>query len=194
MGKSRLLYEFRRRLSDGRAFLLQGSCSPDGRQTPFRTFIEVVRDLFQVSIVEPESEVRRKLEQGLAGLELNSPQAYGLLLNMIGLKPPDGALTGLDGVLIGLRTREMLQRLLAARCRRSQVALLIEDVHWIDRASEEVLNKIAGDDASLGLLDSPHTPAGIPASLERRPPRHSVAARSPVGRRHPAPRADEARS
>ena len=72
MGKSRLLYEFRRQLSDGRAFLLQGSCSPDGRQTPFRTFIEVVRDLFQVSIVEPENEVRRKLEQGLAGLELNS--------------------------------------------------------------------------------------------------------------------------
>jgi class 3 adenylate cyclase/tetratricopeptide (TPR) repeat protein len=152
MGKSRLLYEFRRRLSDGRVFLLQGSCSPDGRQTPFRTFIEVVRDLFQVSIVGPESEVRRKLEQGLAGLELNSPQSYGLLLNMIGLKPPDGALAGLDGVLIGLRTREMLQRLLAARCRRSQVALLIEDVHWIDRASEEVLNRIARDDASLGLL------------------------------------------
>jgi class 3 adenylate cyclase/tetratricopeptide (TPR) repeat protein len=152
MGKSRLLYEFRRRLSDGRAFLLQGSCSPDGRQTPFRTFIEVVRGLFQLSIAEPESEVRRKLEQGLVGLELNSPQSYGLLLNMIGLKPPDGALTGLDGVLIGLRTREMLRRLLEARCRRSPVALLIEDIHWIDRASEEVLGKIAGDDARLGLL------------------------------------------
>ena len=152
MGKSRLLYEFRRRLSDGRAFLLQGSCSPDGRQTPFRTFIEVVRDLFQVSVVEPENEVRRKLEQGLAGLELNSPQSYGLLLNMIGLKPPDGALTGLDGVLIGMRTREMLQRLLEARCRRSPVALLIEDIHWIDRASEEVLSRIASDDARLGLL------------------------------------------
>jgi class 3 adenylate cyclase/tetratricopeptide (TPR) repeat protein len=152
MGKSRLLYEFRRRLSDGRAFLLQGSCSPDGRQTPFRTFIEVVRDLFQVSIVEPENVVRRKLEQGLAGLELNSPQSYGLLLNMIGLKPPDGALAGLDGGLIGMRTREMLQRLLAARCLRSPVALLIEDIHWIDRASEEVLTQIAGDDARLGLL------------------------------------------
>lgn len=152
MGKSRLLYEFRRRLSDGRAFLLQGSCSPDGRQTPFRTFIEVVRDLFQVSIAEPENEVRRKLEQGLAGLELNSAQSYGLLLNMIGLKPPDGALTGLDGVLIGMRTREMLQRLLEARCRRSPVALLIEDIHWIDRASEEVLSRIASDDSRLGLL------------------------------------------
>jgi class 3 adenylate cyclase/tetratricopeptide (TPR) repeat protein len=152
MGKSRLLYEFRRRLSDGKAVLLQGSCSPDGKQTPFRTFIEVVRDLFQVSIVEPEGDVRRKLEQGLAGLELNSPQSYGLLLNMIGLKPPDGALAGLDGVMIGLRTREMLQRLLEARCRRSLVALLIEDIHWIDRASEEVLSKIADDDARLGIL------------------------------------------
>ena len=152
MGKSRLLYEFRRRLSDGRAFLLQGSCSPDGRQTPFRTFIEVVRDLFQVSIVEPENEVKRKLEQGLAGLELNSSQSLGLLLNMIGLKPPEGALTGLDGVLIGMRTRETLQRLLEARCRRSPVALLIEDIHWIDRASEEVLSNIAVDDARFGLL------------------------------------------
>ena len=71
---------------------------------------------------------------------------------MIGLKPPDGALTGLDGVLIGMRTREMLQRLLEARCRRSPVALLIEDIHWIDRASEEVLTRIASDDARLGLL------------------------------------------
>jgi len=152
MGKSRLLYEFRRRLSEGQAFILQGNCSPDGRQTPFRTFIEVVRDLFQLSVLEPEAEVRRKMEQGLASLELNSVQTYGLLLNMIGLKPPDGALAGLDGGLIGKRIREMLQRLLEARCRRSPIALLIEDVHWIDRASEEVLGKIASHDARLGLL------------------------------------------
>ena len=152
IGKSRLLYEFRRRLGDGRASLLQGSCSPDGRQTPFRTFIEVVRDLFQVSAVEPEAEVRRKLEEGLASLELSSLQSYGLLLNMIGLKLPDGALVGMDGALIALRTREMLHGLLEARSRRSLVALLIEDIHWIDRASEEVLSAIAGDDARFGLL------------------------------------------
>ena len=153
MGKSRLLYEFRRRLSDGRAvLLLEGSCSPDGTQTPFRTFIEVVRNLFQIGVLEPESEVRRKIEQGLASLELSSPRAYGLLLNMVGLKPPDGALAGLDGALIGMRTREILQRLLEARRRRSLVALVIEDLHWIDRASEDVLSKIASEDAGLGLL------------------------------------------
>ena len=59
-----------------------------------------------------------------------------------GFKPPDGSLTGLDGVLIGLRTRELLQQLLEARCGLSPVVMLIEDIHWIDSVSEEVLEKI----------------------------------------------------
>ena len=35
MGKSRLLYEFRQRVGRERAFILSGTCSPDGQQTPF---------------------------------------------------------------------------------------------------------------------------------------------------------------
>ena len=42
MGKSRLLHEFRQRIGKERAFVLSGSCSPDGQQTPFLPFIEVV--------------------------------------------------------------------------------------------------------------------------------------------------------
>ena len=47
MGKSRLLYEFRERLGKGQIFVLSGSCSPDGQQTPFLHFIEVVRGSFR---------------------------------------------------------------------------------------------------------------------------------------------------
>ena len=43
MGKSRLLHEFRQRVGKERAFVLSGNCSPDGQQTPFLPFIEVVR-------------------------------------------------------------------------------------------------------------------------------------------------------
>ena len=39
-------------------------------------------------------------------LGLHSLRNVGLLLHLLGLKAPDGALTGLDGVLIGLRTRD----------------------------------------------------------------------------------------
>jgi class 3 adenylate cyclase len=120
MGKSRLLHEFRQRIDRDSAFILLGSCSPDGQRTPFLPFIEVVRGSFRVSAGEAEKEVARKLERGLTFLGLHSLQNLGLLVNLLGLEPPQDSLAGLDGVLIGLRTRELLQELLNARCRASQ--------------------------------------------------------------------------
>ena len=52
LGKSRLLHEFRQRIGKDRAFVLSGSCSPDGQQTPFLPFIEVVRGSFRVATGE----------------------------------------------------------------------------------------------------------------------------------------------
>jgi predicted ATPase len=78
--------------------------------------------------------------------------SFGLLLHLLGLKAPEGALTGLDGMLIGLRTRELLQQLLEARCRLSLVVLLIEDLHWIDSVSAELLGKFIDSEAKLRLL------------------------------------------
>jgi hypothetical protein len=93
-----------------------------------------------------------KLEMGLTVLGLHSLQNLGLLPNLLGLRVPDGALAGLDGVLIGLRTRDLLEQLLKARCRISTVAMLIEDLHWIDSVSEEVLAKIVTSGTGLRLL------------------------------------------
>jgi class 3 adenylate cyclase len=168
MGKSRLLHEFRQRLDRQQAFILSGSCSPDGQQTPFLPFIEVVRSSFQVIAGEAEKEIARRLEMGLTVLGLHSPENLGLLLNLLGLKPPEGALTGLDGLLIGLRTRDLLQHLLEARCRLSPVVLLVEDLHWIDSVSEEVLQRIVDGETKLRLLLL-HTrrPEYQPAWLDR---------------------------
>jgi hypothetical protein len=55
----------------------------------------VVRGPFQVSVGEVENEVARKLEMGLTVLGLQSLENLGLLLNLLGLKPPEGSLTGL---------------------------------------------------------------------------------------------------
>ena len=152
MGKSRLLHEFHQRTDKERVFILSGSCSPDGQQTPFLPFIEVVRSAFRVSAGEAERDIVHKLELGLTTLGLQSSRNLGLLLHLLGLKVPDGALIGLDGVLIGLRTRELLQEFLEARCRLSPVVLMIEDLHWIDGASEEFLGKIVDSETKLRLL------------------------------------------
>ena len=108
--------------------------------------------MFQVKLGEAEAEVARKLENGLSALGLQTAENLSLLLNLLGLNPPEGALTGLDAVLIGLRTRELLQNLLEARCRLSKVVLLIEDLHWIDSVSQEILGGIIESAAKRSLL------------------------------------------
>jgi class 3 adenylate cyclase len=152
MGKSRLLHEFRLRIDPDLQFVLSGACSPDGQDTPFLPFIEVVRNSFQVRSGEAETEVLRKLETGLAALGLQTNQNLSLLLNLLGLKAPQAALAGLDTMLVGLRTRELLSNLLEARCRLSPVAMLIEDLHWIDRGSEELLGSIVSNVTNVPLL------------------------------------------
>lgn len=152
MGKSRLVHEFRHKLNRDNISILSGNCSPDGKQTAFLPFIEVVRGSFSLSVGEVESEVVRKLEAGLSRLQRYSAENLGLLLNLLGLPPPVGALDGLDGLLIGLRTRDLLLAMLEARSRLSPLALLIEDLHWIDSASEELLSKIIGLETEAPIL------------------------------------------
>ena len=152
MGKSRLLHEFRQRIGKNRAFVLSGSCSSETQQTAFSAFIEVVRRSFRISAGEVGSDVAEKLEMGLKALDLHSARNLGLLLHLLGVRLPDSALTGLDGVLIGLRTRELLQQLLEARCHLSPVVMIVEDLHWIDSASQDLLRKIIYDEYKLRLL------------------------------------------
>jgi class 3 adenylate cyclase/tetratricopeptide (TPR) repeat protein len=152
MGKSRLLYEFRERLDKTPAFILAGNCSPDGQQTPLLPFIEVVRGSFRVAAGEAEALVAHKLDDGLRFLGLASAQSLGLLLKLLGLRPPEGALDGLDGTLIGLRTRDLLYELLQARCRFSPTVMIFEDLHWIDTASAELLGRIVNSSSQLPLM------------------------------------------
>ena len=152
MGKSRLVHEFRQRLGGERAFVLSGNCSPEGQQTPFLPIIEAVRGSFRVSAGEAEEDVAQKLEMGLISLGLYSARNLSLLLHLLGLNVPEGPLTGLDSVLIGLRTRELLQQLLRARCRLRPVLMVIEDLHWIDSVSAELLDKIIDGQTKLRLL------------------------------------------
>ena len=127
-----------------------------------------MRGLFRVSAGEAEKDVAQKLEIGLTSLGLHSTRNLGLLLHLLGLKVPEGALTGLDGVLIGLRTRELLQQLLNARCSLSPVVMVIEDLHWIDSVSEELLGKIVDSESKLKLLLlTTHRPEFAPPWLDR---------------------------
>lgn len=152
LGKTRLVFEFLQRLETEEARVLTGHCSTDGQQVPFYPFLEVMRDSFRIRDEIEPAEIARKLEAGLRRSDLYSAENLALLLNLLGLRPPDGALAGLDGVLIGLRTRDLLPALLKAQCRIGPIVLLLEDIHWIDSASAELMRALIESGSPPNLL------------------------------------------
>jgi predicted ATPase len=142
IGKSRLLHEFRAQLIGDGVFVLSGSCWPDSQQAPFRPFIDVVRRSFRVGVEDSDTDAAMKFATALEFLGLPGVENVGLLMNLLGRAPPTDSLSGLDGVLIGLRTRDLLLGLLRERSRIAPLALMIEDAHWIDRASQDLLAQL----------------------------------------------------
>ncbi|HLH49210.1 MAG TPA: AAA family ATPase, partial [Roseiarcus sp.] len=146
------LHEFRQQVVRDRAQFLTGNCTLDGQQTPFRAFIEIVGGAFHLTSRDAEATIARKLDEGLREIGLRSEDNSALLLNLLGLPVPDDAFSGLDGVLIGLRTRDLLKQIIEARARPGPLVLLIEDLNWIDSASEELLSSVIAIKERLRLL------------------------------------------
>lgn len=164
LGKTRLLFEFQARLGVGKTLLHTGNCTADARNTPFLAFIEIIRSLFALKPEDSPEIIAHKLDEVLRTLDLHSPENLGILMNLLGLAPPAASLAGLDGVLIGLRTRDLIPRLLKAHCKNTLLLLILEDTHWIDAASEEVLACLVRSIAQPNMLIiSTRRPEYLPA-------------------------------
>jgi class 3 adenylate cyclase len=167
LGKTRLAFEFRQRLNTDEVRVLTGNCAADGQQIPFLPFLEVMRGAFRIRPEDDPAEITQKLETGLRRLEMHTTENLGLLLNLLGIEPPGGSLAGLDGVLIGLRTRDLLPALIRARSRASPVVLSLEDIHWIDRASQEILGNLIESAQPNLLVITTRRPEYVPNWLGR---------------------------
>jgi class 3 adenylate cyclase len=164
LGKTRLLFEFQAKLGGEKVLLQTGHCTADARNTPFLPFIEIIRGLFALKAEDSPEIMARKLDDALRMRDLHSAENLGILMNLLGLAPPEASLAGLDGVLIGLRTRDLLPKLLKAHCRDALLVLILEDTHWIDRASEEILAGLVNSIAQPNLLIvSTRRPEYLPA-------------------------------
>ena len=149
IGKSRLIFEFRHNLGDA-SFV--GQCTPAGQSIPFKPFINIIRSLFIVQENEPPESIQDKVRGGLAELGLKADEFLPYLLNLLG-QEGNAVIRGLAPEVVGIRTRHALSSVLREHCIRSPLVVIIEDLHWIDAASEEWLLRLArDDDPALPLL------------------------------------------
>ena len=159
IGKSRLLHEFRRRLADEPHVWIEGRCASYARTTPFYAIADAVRRLHDIDDRDGEATVRDKLagrEESLGGeLAWTLPYLRALLSMPTG--EPD--VDGLDAMTRRAESCRALQARILRAAQATPQVVVMEDLHWVDKASEEFLTFIAESiPAARVLLVVTHRP------------------------------------
>jgi class 3 adenylate cyclase/tetratricopeptide (TPR) repeat protein len=141
MGKSRIVAELRRSLAAERLTVLEGRCLSYGSAVPYVPLADIVRANCGIADGDPPAEVEAKLGFGLAELGLDPGPRVPLLLQMMGVRD-DGAREELSPEAVKQRTFETLLAMCLTGSRRRPLLLVVEDLHWIDRLSEEFLARL----------------------------------------------------
>ncbi len=152
LGKTRLVHEFQTQVPADAVLWLQGNCAINGRTTPFLPFIEVVRSSFGIAEDAGEAAIERRLRRGLEVLGLDADAGVPYLLNLLGLAVTGSEFSKEHAEIAGIRTRDLLYSLLMERAKVTPVILYIDDLHWLDSASESLLVRILKGAKSLPLL------------------------------------------
>jgi predicted ATPase/class 3 adenylate cyclase len=139
VGKSRLLHEFRTSFQSEDIAWLEGHCAPYGQTMPYLPLLEMCKASFNIDDDDNPLQIDQKLRQGLQQLEPEVASALPYLRELLGAAGQDESLRHLDPKDKRQRTFEALRRLMFARDRQRPVVFIFEDLHWIDRTSEDFL-------------------------------------------------------
>jgi transcriptional regulator with AAA-type ATPase domain/tetratricopeptide (TPR) repeat protein len=135
IGKSRLLHELRRRIRGQRVTHLEAHCVSYGATIPYLPIQELLRRAFRLNDADPPSVVAAKLSGDLDRLGLSSEGAVPSLLDLLGIATSD-EVPALGAETLQARIRDIIRRLSATASRRRPLIVVVEDLHWIDAASE----------------------------------------------------------
>jgi len=138
IGKSRLVHEFAQTLAPETITVLQGRCVSYGAHAPYHVVLDVLRDACVVQDTDASDAIEAK---ALALLERVGAADAPWARYIVNLLCPgrDPVLTAAAPERVRERTFEALQQLLIAQAERKPVVVVIEDLHWIDETSRELL-------------------------------------------------------
>jgi class 3 adenylate cyclase/tetratricopeptide (TPR) repeat protein len=152
VGKSRLLYEFRRSLEGERVTWLEGHCVAYGQTTPYLPILEMLRTNFQIEEEDNPLQIQEKLRQGVHRLDPALEAILPFLHDLFSLPGGAEALKHLEPKDKRQKTFEAIRTLTLAGSQRRLHVLILEDLHWIDQTSEDYLAFVTAGLAGVPVL------------------------------------------
>ncbi|HEX7787088.1 MAG TPA: AAA family ATPase, partial [Methylomirabilota bacterium] len=153
IGKSRLLLEFRRALTEAgeSPTWLEGQCVSFGQSIQFLPLIEQLRLNFEIEEFDGEPEIIAKVEHAMRRMgELEAHIPY--VRYLLSVDPGDPAILDMDAGARRGKCFEAIRALSLRGARRRPLVLVFEDLHWVDAGTEEYLASIVDAVAGVPLM------------------------------------------
>jgi DNA-binding NtrC family response regulator/tetratricopeptide (TPR) repeat protein len=152
IGKSRLIFEFRESLAGKPVLHVEGQCRSYGTAVPYLPVLDVLKALCRIAETDSQATMAEKARRALleAGLDLLEHAPY--LLHVLGIEPEAEHLAALGPDVTKIRIIEALRQMLLRRSRENPLVVVVEDLQWIDRTSEECFASLAELVGGLRLL------------------------------------------
>ncbi|MFC1717949.1 AAA family ATPase, partial [Candidatus Poribacteria bacterium] len=155
IGKSRMLQMLKERIAeDPRAWLTECRCSPYHQNSALYPVIDLLeRTVLQFDRSDPPEEKLRKLEGFLTQYGLPLDEMVPLFASLLSISPGEGyPPLNLTPERQKQRTLQSLLTIIVDRSLQQPVLLVMEDVHWIDASSLELLNLIVDQGPTAPIL------------------------------------------
>jgi class 3 adenylate cyclase len=140
-GKSRLCHELVERAPD--VTLHVARALSHGSTLSFHAVADLARSLLGAPAGAPAADVRAAAARAVASVEPADPMALGFWLELLGVPDPSTAPSELEPDARRFRLFQSLRGVIQARARRELTVLWIDDLQWLDPASEAVLARLA---------------------------------------------------
>ncbi len=139
VGKSRLSHEFVQRCREADIEVFEAQAQAHGQAIPLMPVLQMLRSFFRIGEGEPEQLSREKIAGRALLIDPDFSADLPLLFDFLGVPdtdrpPPQMSAEARQRALGGI-----VCRLVNAPVRRKTLVLVIEDLHWIDEASNTML-------------------------------------------------------
>ena len=151
-GKSRLLYEFQHKSGGQPAACMAGRCLSYGSGVPYLPLLYMLRNEWKIGEADDPGAVAAKVRAALAKAGVDPEASLPYLLRLLGVREGTEGLSDLSPQALQERTFRILQQVIRNARQGGLVIVEIEDLHWIDKASEEFLAFLVEGVASARML------------------------------------------
>ena len=145
IGKSRLLAEFHRQLAAESVTWVEGRCLSYGTSMPYLLVIDLLRSNCGIVETDAPDAIAAKVRSGLREVGLDPEQDGPVLLHLLGIRDDAGSPALSNPEVVKAKTFEVFRRLSMRGSKRRPLLLVLEDLHWVDKVSEELLGILTED-------------------------------------------------